>query len=184
MYYVLESKNIQLVAHLIYRADDGWGLSFQKGGEIPPLSKNSDLFVEVESRVIDIPDYTEVDGVPLVSAKFLEVLEKVGVKNYQSFPAEVRFKKTFIKDRFIINVVDMLECFDMEKSEYSTFGPCIVRMHSLQLKLKNDTPSMFRAEEYPCVIFISEKLKTEIERFQIEGCELRPADGWGDGHRF
>ena len=184
MYYVLESELLELVTHLVYQKDDGFGLSFLKGGILPQNITSGDLYVEVESNAVDLPDYLEVDSVPLVNQKFLNVLIDSGVNNYQSFPVEVRFEDSVVKDRFIINVVGRIQCVDMDNTDFSKFGPVIARIFSLKLNLPDGVPDIFRADEYQDIIFISEKLKDKIMENMITGCELRQADGWNDAHRF
>ncbi len=184
MYYVLESKPVELVSHLVYEGDGGFGLDFLKGDLLPSGLTGGELFIEVESAAIELPDYLEVGGAPLVNRRFLDALNESGVENYQSFPVEVRFEDSVIKDRFLLNVVGRMQCFDRENTDCSTFGPVIARVFSLKLNLPDGAPDMFRADEYQDIIFISERLKNTLSNHLITGCEMRQADGWNDAHRF
>lgn len=185
MIYVLESERIYMISHLSYAQDSGWGIDFLKGFVIDaPLGKE-DLFVEVEKKKISLPDYFEVDGVPVVTQKVIDTFKSAGVDNFQAFPVEVRFEDETVSGYSLLNVIGRVKCFDMEKTDCSKFGPSIARINSLKLV---DEPAyggyMFRAHEYQEIIFITEQVKAAIEESGITGYEIRNADGWSDRHRF
>lgn len=185
MTYILESKLHSLVSHISYSEDSGWGLDFLKGFLVNIPQDRSGLFVEAESERVELPDYFEVDGVPIVRKKFIDTIELAGVDNFQALPVEVRFENGADKGYFLLNVIGRVKCFDETKTDCTKFGPSIARIFSLKLA---DNPAhgayMFRAHEYQDVIFITEQVKHEIEKANITGCEIRSADGWSDAHRF
>ena len=51
------------------------------------------------------PDYFDVQGVPVVSKKFIETLERASIDNFQAFPVEIRFEDDLMSGRFILNVI-------------------------------------------------------------------------------
>jgi len=185
MSYILESKLHNLVSHIVNQNGSGWGLDFLKGFLVTPPVTSSELFVEVESEQVDLPDFFEVDGVPVVRSHFIKTIESAGVDNFQLIPVEIRFKNSVVKDFFLFNVIGRVKCFDENKTDCSKFGPSIARIFSLKL-VSNPAYGnhMFRAHEYQDVIFITEQVKIEIEKANISGCEIRNADGWNDEHRF
>lgn len=185
MIYVLESKLHSLISYISYAADGGWGLDFFKGVMLDVPRNSNDLYIEAEGLKTTLPDYFEVQGVPVVSKKFIAVLEGASIDNFQAFPVDVRFENGTMSGHFILNVIGRLKCFDQPQSKLSKFGPSIARIFSLKL-LKDAVfdSCIFRAREYQEVIFIQENVKTAIEKANISGCEIRIADGWSDAHRF
>ncbi len=185
MYYVLEADHRALVTHLNYTQGGGWGLDFLYGHLVEIPKNQGDLYVTVEHTQIDLPDYIEVDGVPIVTDKFIDILDTAGVDSFQAIPVEIRFEDGVQNDRFLINVVGRISCIDEDVSDCSKFGPCIARIFNL--KLNENAPKgafVFRADEYQEIIFLKEHVKVAIEGAGITGCELRLADGWNDAHRF
>lgn len=185
MIYILESKLHSLISYISYSEDGGWGLDFFKGLILDVPKNNNALYVEAESQKTPLPDYFEVQGVPVVSKKFIVALENVSVDNFQAFPVEIRFEDGIVSGHFILNVIGRSKCFDESQSKLSKFGPSIARIFSLKLVDNAAFGSyIFRAHEYQEVIFIQEKVKKAIEEANISGCEIRKADGWSDEHRF
>lgn len=185
MNYVLESKKHRLISHLSYSQGGGWGLDFFSGAILDIPQKSDDLYVEVENSKVPLPDYFEVDGVPIVNQRFVDTISHIGVDNYQALPIEIRFTNEIEKSYYLLNVIGRSKCFDLEKTDCSKFGPSVARVFSLKLQINPaNGANMFRAHEYQEVIFVSEQVKAEIEKKNITGCELRDADGWTDAHRF
>lgn len=184
-HYILESTKRNVISHLTYLSGGGWGTDFFQGEFIKP-QPDSNLYVTVESNSIKLYDYNEVDGVPLVSKLFLTALKETGVNNYQSFPVEIRLKSKEVKisNYYILNIIGKFICVNRNTSKFSVFGPSIARIQDLKLEVSNDTPPIFRANEYQEILFISDKIKQSIEQLGITGYEIRKADGWNDSHRF
>ena len=132
-----------------------------------------------------LPDYFEVDGIPIVNQNFIDTIESAGVDNFQALPVDIRFDDTTKEGHFLLNVIGRVKCFDESATDCSKFGPSVARVFSLKLI---DNPAkgsnMFRAHEYQEIIFISEQVQQAIKKVGITGCEIRNADGWSDEHRF
>jgi len=185
MIYTLESKLHTLVSYISYSEGEGWRLDFLKGLLLDVPQKKDAIFIEVENPKVPLPDYFDVQGVPIVNKKVIDALESVAVDNFQAFPVEIHFEDGITSGYFLLNVVGRLECIDLSLSKVSKFGPCIARIFDLKL-VENaaDGCYMFRAHEYQEIIFIHEHVKKEIEKANISGCEIWNADGWSDAHRF
>jgi len=185
MIYILESKLHSLISYISYSEDGGWGLDFFKGSVLDAPKNNNDLYIEVENVKTPLPDYFEVQGVPVVNKKFITTLESVSADNFQAFPVEIRFEDGLTSGHFILNVIGKSKIFDESQSKLSKFGPSVARVFSLKLVDNAAFGSyIFRAHEYQEVIFIQENVKKAIEEANISGCEIRKADGWSDEHRF
>lgn len=185
MIYILESKLHSLISYISYVEDGGWGLDFFKGVVLNAPNNTNDLYVDAESPKTPLPDYFEVQGVPVVNKKFIAALESASVDNFQAFPIEIRFEDGVTSGHSILNIIGRSKCFDESESKLSKFGPSIARVFSLKLLDNAACGSyIFRAHEYQEVIFIQENVKAAIESANISGCEIRKADGWSDEHRF
>lgn len=186
MLFVLESHLIELVSGLVHTAGDGFGIDFMKGTEAPTPPRDPNQFrVDIESNLAPLPDYFEVGGTPVVTTRCLEALQTVAGSSVQSFPVPIQFRNSTVQGHHVINVTRRVKCVDEVKSELSRLYSHIFRIHNLRLRKDlGDGHDMFRADEYPEVIFISQRVKTALERYKISGCRLQSAEGWSDAHRF
>lgn len=188
MYSILESDNsISRVYYLNYKGSNGLGLDFSKGLFIEPLANENSLFIDFECKKIKLPDYFEVQGVPIANEKLIKAFEDgaADANNFQIFPVEIQFENGKMSGYYLFNIVGQISCMDTENSRFSKFGPSIARIFDLKLnpELTNDIP-MFREQKYTDIIFVSQKIKKSIKAQSITGCELRQANGWNDNHRF
>ncbi len=185
MNYVLESKKHKLVSHIVYKNDSGWGMDFLKGLPVAMPRSKDELFVEAEHKVVALPDYFEVDGVPVISERFVKAIESTGTENYQAIPINVHFEDGINSEHFLMNVIGRIKCFDEKNTDCSKFGPSVARVFRLKLDDNISHGSdLFRAKEYQEIIFINEKIKMAIDNANLSGYEVRDADGWNDSHRF
>ena len=184
MYYILEPQHLSLIMHL--NEGNGFGVSFLQGKAVQLPSFSTALRIEIESEYCDLPDYFEVDCVPIVNRKVIDCLDAAGVGNMQCIPVNVHFREGVVTDGyFLLNVIGLVNCIDENKTDCSHFGPSIARIFSLTLL---DDPAegkhLFRAKEYHDILFITAPVKRALQSATISGCEIRPAQGWSDAHRF
>jgi len=185
MFYVLESERLKMISTILYEGDDGWGRSFLKGVEIDPPKTPEKLFVYAECPHRSLPDYFETGCVPIVNQKVVDVIKSIDIKNIQILPAQIRFEDKIVTGYNVLNIVGIIPFIDVNASKCSKMESLIVRMGSLKYKPDHvGELDMFRATEYQSVIFISERIKQAFEDYQLSGCLLTPAEGWGDSHRF
>ncbi|VAW83610.1 hypothetical protein MNBD_GAMMA16-769 [hydrothermal vent metagenome] len=111
MNYILESKLHKLISHISYSQDSGWGLDFLQGFIVDIPQDKGELFIEAESLKVSLPDYFEVDGVPIVTSKFINIIENAGVDNFQALPVDIRFEDGVDEKHFLLNVIGRVKCF-------------------------------------------------------------------------
>jgi hypothetical protein len=185
MYFILEANNsLKKIRHLRYDGA-GWGLDFLKDHlvELPKTPNN--LFVTFECNKIDLPDFFEVDGVPVANEKLIKAFKVAGDDNFQAFPVELHFIDSKIIGYYVFNILGRISCIDADATKCRKFGPSIMRIFDLKLKPESAlSPAMFRDKQYQMVIFVSESIKKMIESENILGCDIREANGWNDSHRF
>ncbi|MBU3661258.1 MAG: hypothetical protein FGM14_15405 [Flavobacteriales bacterium] len=113
---------------------------------------------------------------PLVSDKLKEILlQFIPNTQIQFLPVKVH-KKTY----WLLNVLNNLSCFDWDRSVYTTYSSGVLRKVKKGV-LKSellDGIDIFRVEEKPIDIFISEKLKTALEENNITGISIVENDNW------
>ena len=64
------------------------------------------------------------------------------------------------------------------------FKNVIVRIKKLVLNADIQLVELFRANEFPLAIFISETIQQQLSLAKLSGLLMKPADGWNDKHRF
>lgn len=186
MYYILEANNeLRKIYYLTYENGDGWGLDFLKGESIELRADSNRLFVKFECEKTKLPDFFEVNGVPVANEKLIKVFEGVGVNNFQAFPVEIQFENGSISGYYVFNIVGCFSVINMETTSCSKFGPSIARIFDLKLNPESaNGAEMYREHRYKEIIFVSENIKKRIEEHTILGCNVSEANGWNDSHRF
>lgn len=184
MYYILESQPHVMIGMISYQ-NVGWGLGFTRGDLLDSSFGEGGICVEFEENHAALPDYFELDATPIVSERFVQQLKSLPIDNYQLFPVEVRFPGRQITGHYILNVVGLISCVDEAASECNMYKSSIMRIKHLVLKadLAKDL-DLFRVEEYPLAMAISERIKQGLESGSLTGMLIMPADGWSDKHRF
>lgn len=184
MYYILESQEHVLVGMISYQ-NAGWGLGFTRGDVFDSNFGEEGLCVLFEKNHAALPDYFELDATPIVSEKFVQLLKSLPVDNYQLFPVVVKFPGRQITGHYILNIVGRISCIDVAASDCKMYKNSIMRIKRLVLKAdlaKN--LDLFRPEEFPLAIIISERIKQGLESGSLTGMLIKPADDWSDKHRF
>lgn len=176
------SQKFGMPFHLNFQEGNGWGTDFMMSN---PLSPCEQVTVNFEGNTINLPDYFEANGVPIVHNRFLSALKNVDPENYQFIPLVINFYDSKVEGYGVLNILKQVDCLDKEQSEYSTRRSSIARIFKLKLNLDNiNGAQIFRDPLYRDIVFISDSLKAEIETIGIRGVIIRPADGWSDSYRF
>lgn len=184
MYYILESREHALVGMISY-PNSGWGMHFTKGSLLDPSFGEGQIYVEFESNHDIIPDYFELSATPVVSERFVQQLKTIPLDNYQLFPVTIKMPEGQVTGHYIFNVVGRVSCIDVVASDTKKFKNKIMRMNKMVLKEDfTEELQLFRSDEYPLPIFISEKTKEGLEASSLSGMLINPAVGWSDKHRF
>lgn len=186
MLYLLESAHHELVCMISYpNSGSNFGLDFTKGLRLSDGLANGQLLIDFESDHESLPDYFEVDGMPIVSESFLSVWRTIPADNYQVFPISTRFPKGLGQPRYLINIIGRFACFDLERGEYKMYEGLVSRVKKLVIRENvGHLPDVFRADEYPLAIFISERVKNILGTSNLSGLVISESLNWNDRYRF
>jgi hypothetical protein len=125
-------------------------------------------------------DYLSTDlGWFVISAKFKDTLDRIGVTNIQYIPVRIKnvVDDSVVEGYFVANICSLIDALDLANSEYSEFEVdenekvLSIRKYALKRNAIKDL-HVFRVEKSPLAIFVSEKVKEEVERNKITGCDF------------
>lgn len=111
---------------------------------------------------------------PIMSDLFISTLQLAGVLNLQFYPCEIKSSVdgTIWKNYKIVNIIGLIACADLNKSEYTNIIDRPVE-NSIPLmafeELKIDTSRtygqlLFRLAEDPCIVIVSERVVTFLRK--------------------
>lgn len=113
------------------------------------------------------PNHLTGISIPLMSHELVSVLQKNGVDNLQQFPAILRNEETGDEwgNYYAVNIVGLISCADMEKSDYTQIGARpnsdipLAHFHNLVIdEERAHGHYLFRLAEEPHVIVASEEI--------------------------
>lgn len=125
--------------------------------------------------------------IPIYSERFRVTLGNAGIEGIQYLPIKVLRSNTDSIDGFCIaNILNFIEAFDYEKSDYDRFdedfpNPNVrgeisgVRRFVLK-KEKLNALDIIRLKEYELSFFVSEKFKEVFERNKFTGYSFREVE--------
>jgi hypothetical protein len=125
-------------------------------------------------------DYLSTDlGWFVISTKFKETLDRIGVTNIQYIPVRIKnvVDDSLVERYFVANICSLIDALDLENSDYSVFeldeNEKVLSVRKYALK-RNAIKGLhvFRVEKSQMAIFVSEKVKEEVERNKITGCDF------------
>tara|TARA_B100001939_G_scaffold286204_3_gene256317 strand:+ start:40192 stop:40755 length:564 start_codon:yes stop_codon:yes gene_type:complete len=183
--FVLESdQSVRKIRHLTQPSGMKWGNEFLKA-ESTMDREPGQLYVSFESDQIDLPDFFEVNGTPVVKEKMLQKLLSLASSDVEPIATQIRFRNGELSGYWLINVSSQCNAIDRETSEFSKFGPVIARIFDLHL-IRNAGvfPHLFRDPAYLDILFASGEMVAKLNAGRFSGLEIRKAQGWNDGHRF
>ncbi|RKG93844.1 imm11 family protein [Corallococcus terminator] len=154
------------------------GESFPRGGTMS-FSNNYPDFIQVFDVVANTL------GLPIVSNRVLDVLIRLGAKRFESLPVVLQDHKGRVasKDHCIVNILDVQDIIDMERSEYdlSPFDSSqIFRIKQLAVKPDGVAPEalLFRARTRMREVFLHASLHEALLQAGVTGLKAFPAEGW------
>ncbi len=115
--------------------------------------------------------------IPLFSVRLIKVLEDCGVDNIQLFDAElISPDGDVFKNYKAVNIIGLVECADMEKSDFlpGTKPPMVSFSKVVIDKSKAKDLDFFRMQENSLYIVLSQRIKEAIEKEGLEGFTLLP----------
>ena len=125
-------------------------------------------------------DYLSTDlGWFVISMKFKEILDRIGITNIQYIPIRIKnvIDDNVVVGYFVANICSIIDALDLEHSDYSEFEldenekVLSVRKYALKRNVIKEL-QIFRVEKSQMAIFVSEKVKEEVERNNITGCDF------------
>jgi len=116
---------------------------------------------------------------PILSRRFVAVLDRMGVNQIQYFPANIRNKITGreITGYRIANVTELIPALDLEKSDYDLWDAeagRVRRLRKLVIVKSKVRPGahLFRLAEDPFSLIVSEELKVALLEEKITGMDF------------
>lgn len=108
--------------------------------------------------------YAFFANVNLMSTRLVQTLTSAGVDNLQLFPARITDPNTgaIYDDYFAVNVIGLVECADMDKSEHAPLAD-LYFFHELVIKPEKTLGlPLFRLAESPIDIIVHERVAQAI----------------------
>lgn len=98
-----------------------------------------------------LPDYMSLGGGKLLfSKRLINTLTSSGVDNLQLFPAVIHVKNLNIlfKDYYAVNILGLVKCVDMIKSDYTEIMPDLYEFSRISINMKTTrAEKIFRIAE-------------------------------------
>lgn len=179
-YFKLKTNNY--VDYGITKSPKMGECSFMLGRPLDETKLPQLVFEHDFPRSESIPHYL-TGGTALVSRQFVDLLNRIGVCNYQSFPALLVNPETGEEreDYFLFNVLGLVAFEDMHSAGNNDFRPGVPEGDDLSRPTFNDFGTsgkesrfsdMFRLAESPPTLIVSDRIVSGLK-------EYRPVDGWG-----
>lgn len=116
-------------------------------------------------------------GLPIVSELIAKTLIESCVNEIELIPVKVNMKIDL--KYYLLNILNVIDCIDLEKSIYTLYVPDIILFDSID-KLVIDTAkiknNIFRIKGLLYTIVVSEKLKNELEKLKLAEIEFMPIE--------
>lgn len=135
------------------------------------------LNADVEREYAKFPDLMGSSMVhPLASDKLKEVLLQIVPEQ------QIQFIPVKVSDKiyWLINVLNNIDCFDHEQSEFTTYSSGALRKITKGV-IKSDLVEgvdLFRVAGRYVDIFLSERMKKKLEESKIVGLNIIKTDNW------
>ncbi len=150
--------------------------NYSDGISLAPIKGTLKFFYKYKTN--RKPDYLSgTEGYPIVSTRFKDILTDISPGFLEFFPVQLICEKTKEIDTsyFFVNILNNIPCLDWAQSKYEKFGLADVVINVSKLVIKPDVirdRNIFRIAELPVLIFVSDKLKSILEKEAISGVEI------------
>jgi hypothetical protein len=183
MLYVFERDMAITVIGTVVDPSEDLVSRFVEGSAIAPGEVDAPIRVDIETAPDAYPDYFELQGVPIASARLIKALAAAGADNVVAYPAVVDEYGKQIPGYSIMHVVGRVASMDLKKSECTQYRNKVARIKKLALVKKLPTElKMFRMDEKQAVILAAEDVAKAVKG--LPGVVVSPAEGWSDKHRY
>ena len=166
MYYILKNNLLSDSEITFYEPKNlPVKLSFLRGSIITIPVDNPMVFTTNAAEGDILPDF-EDSSFPIMSKRFLELLEEAGVDNLQTFPVIIKSEEddTIWGDYFVVNVIGMITCADLPKSTYTEIMPGHYRFRELAIHAEKAKGALlFRLQEHSPTIVMHRSVGRHIK---------------------
>lgn len=159
----------------VYLESEGFEFELRKqiytGMKVNSIS--NEKFI-VKSKSGKYPDLMGSSSIPFISDKFKKIIEEHSdLKNFHFIPVKIE-KENY----WLLNIIGFLDCFNKEKSTFSTFDNGEPdEIQKIVFKNENIQPfSIFKINVSPINIFITDKFKKIIEENHVTGIHFFDSD--------
>lgn len=157
MYFILKN-NIFLEPEMGFREPESLSanVSFLCGKMITAAIDNPLVFTtnaKAGGAMVDFKD----SSFPIMSKRFLEIMQASGVNNLQTFPLIIKSEEdgAIWDDYFVVNVLGMSACADLSRSTYHKIMPGFYSFNELAIHAeKAQDALLFRLQEDPTTIIM------------------------------
>lgn len=134
--------------------------------------------IELKKNKGIVKNYIEnLYGLPIVSELIAETIMNDNFNDVELIEVKVSMK-TDLK-YYLLNILNVFDCIDLEKSVYKLYVPDIILFDSIDklvidtTKIKND---IFRIKGLLLEIIVSEQLKNKLENLKLSEIEFMPIE--------
>lgn len=123
----------------------------------------------VKTKKGKYPDFMGSSSIPFISNKLKKIIEDHSdLKNFNFLPTKIE-KENY----WLLNVIGFLDCFDKEKSTFSTYSNGEPdEIQNIVFNEKNiPSVSIFKIKESPINIFITDGFKKIIDNHNVSGID-------------
>jgi len=180
MYFILKND---ILMDNVFEINDPKDISdelrFMSGSAITLAVKNPLVFTTTAKQGDQLRDFDD-RTIPLMSKRFLEIIQGAGVDNVQAFPVVIESEVDGTKwgDYFAVNILGRISCAELDKSEYTEIMPGHYRFRELAIDAeKTKGALLFRLQEHTPTILMH---KT-VGKYIIENDPEETLLGWDIG---
>lgn len=115
--------------------------------------------------------------VPLFSTRMLQALASVGVRNLETYAAEIQSPEGEVYENYrAVNIVGLVSCANMQLSQYlpDTEPPLVEFLKLVIDESRAMDQDLFRLAESALYILVSEKVRAALLGAQLVGIALEP----------
>jgi hypothetical protein len=183
MLYVLEPHDQEIIVGGVHDPAAPLVSRFAEGRAVAADDIAPDLRVDIECAPDAYPDYFELQQIPIVTDRFIDVLDASGVENIAVYPVPLCEENKRLQGHSILNILGRASALDPLRSKVSKYRRRISRIQHLSIPQDFSSPlKIFRLEELPYVILVSQDLRDALAG--LSNVRLLPAEGWNDSHLF
>jgi len=150
------------------------------GGDFITIPVDNPMIFTTNAKAGDAMLDFEDSSFPIMSKRFLKILQDAGVDNLQTFPIIIKSNEdgTIWEDYYGVNILGMIACADLSKSTYTEIMPGHYRFRELAIDAEKAKGALlFRLQEHSPTIIMHRSVGRHIKESDPEKTLL----GWSVG---